>query len=137
VHDHDFDRIQPDWKPTAARYEGGSENTPGFIGLRASLELLLGYGTANLGRRVLQITELACHTLAAAGATIESVRDGGHDSGIVSFTWPHGNMRAIRRQLLNQGIVLSFRGGCLRISPHAYTSEDDIARLVAALEHPA
>jgi selenocysteine lyase/cysteine desulfurase len=46
-HDHDFDRIEPDWKPSAARYEGGSENTPGFIGLRASLQLLLAYGAGN------------------------------------------------------------------------------------------
>lgn len=137
AHDHDFDRIEPDWKPSAARYEGGSENTPGFIGLRASLELLLDYGADNLARRILEITNFACQRLTSAGATIQSVRDGEHDSGIVSFTWPHGDMRAIRHQLLNKNIVLSFRSGRLRISPHAYTNEDAIERLVATLQNPA
>ena len=51
---------------TAERYEGGSMNMAGFIGLNASLELLLRYGQEAIGRRVLEITDLACRRLAGS-----------------------------------------------------------------------
>ncbi len=134
-HEREFDRIELDVKPNAARYEGGTANMVGFIGLAASLKLLLGLGTTAISRRILEITDFACRQLESAGATISSLREGEHRSGIVSFTWP-GDMQAIRSKFIAKNILTSFRGGCLRISPHAYNTEDEIERLVAALRNP-
>jgi selenocysteine lyase/cysteine desulfurase len=122
-------------KPTAARFEGGSENMAGFIGLGASIDLLMSFGFDAIGRRVLQITDRACEELASAGATISSRREDPHASGIVSFSWP-GDPAKLQRRLAQQGIVLSCRGGRLRISPHAYNNEQDVERLVDALRNP-
>jgi selenocysteine lyase/cysteine desulfurase len=133
VHEHDFDRIELDFKPSAARFEGGSENMVGNLALGASLELLTSFGIPQIAQRILQLTDLACERLTAAGGTIASVRDGDHRSGIVSFIWP-GDMSALREKLLRQNIVVSYRGGRLRISPHAYNSEEDIDRLVDVLQ---
>ncbi len=130
----DYDHIELDLKPTAARYEGGSENMAGFIGLGASLELLASYGPKALGQRILQITEFACQALQDAGATIKSIREGDKRSGIVAFHWPTGEMAALRHQMRDKKIVLSYRGGCLRISPHAYTTEGDIEQFVGSLQ---
>ena len=132
---HDFDHIALDFKPSAARFEGGSENMAGFIGLGASLELLSGLGVENVARRILAVTDMACEKLTAAGATIASVREGDHRSGIVSFAWP-GDMAQMRTKLAGQNVALSYRGGRLRISPHAYNDEQDIDRLVEALQNP-
>ncbi len=133
VHDGQFDRIELELKPSASRFEGGTENVVGVLALGASLELLESCGIDQIGERVLGITDYACQQLAAAGATIESPREGDHRSGIVSFTWP-GDMALLRRRLLDDGVVVSHRCGCLRISPHAYNNEADIERLVAALQ---
>ncbi len=46
VHAADYNRIELELKPSAARYEGGSQNMVGFIGLAESLELLLEFGHA-------------------------------------------------------------------------------------------
>src|SRR4030067_100565 len=44
VHAHDFTHIELKLKPSAARYEGGSQNMVGMIGLGESLRLLTGLG---------------------------------------------------------------------------------------------
>jgi selenocysteine lyase/cysteine desulfurase len=134
AHDRDFSRIELNFKKTAERYEGGSMNMAGFIGLNASLELLLRYGQDAIGARVLEITDLACSRLACAGAIVESFRGGERRSGIVSFRFPGRDPDALRKQCLQRQVVLSCRGGRLRISPHAYNDASDIDRLIDALE---
>ena len=42
----DFDTLKLDLKPTAARYEGGTMNTVGFLALGASLEVLKQQGVS-------------------------------------------------------------------------------------------
>jgi selenocysteine lyase/cysteine desulfurase len=133
VHARDFTHIELNYKETAERYEGGSMNMAGFIGLNASLELLLRYGQDAIGARVLEITDLACRRLSGAGAVIDSIRSGDYRSGIVSFRLPGRDPDELRRQCLQRQVVLSCRAGRLRISPHAYNDESDIDRLIEAL----
>ncbi len=134
VHAHDFSRIDLELKPAAERYEGGSPNCAGLIGLGASLELLASYGFEAIAARVLELTDLACARLTAAGATILSNREGHHRSSIVAFTLPAADPQQVRRRCLERGVVLSCRGGGLRISPHAYNNEADLDRLIEAIE---
>ncbi len=137
AHAFDFARIELDFRPGAARYEGGSQNMGGFIGLGASLALLGEVGTEALARRVLEVTDFACCKLEAIGAVVRSERGGGHGSGIVTFEIPNRDPAALRRRCLEAGVVLSYRGGRLRISPHAYNNAQDVDRLIAALESTA
>ena len=134
VHAHDFARIELALKDTAERYEGGSPNTAGFIGLGASLELLSRFGFQAIARRVLEITDLACRRLEQIGAVIHSDRRQAHKSGIVAFELPGRDPQAARRHCLEQDVVLSCRGGRLRISPHAYNDDSDVDRLIEALK---
>lgn len=134
VHSHDFSRIELVLKPSAERYEGGSQNMAGMIALRASMELLATIGAEALSRRIFEITDLACERLQGLGAVIHSDRSPEHKSGIVVFDFPGRDLQAIRQQCLERGVVLSFRGGLLRISPHGYNNSEDIERLVDALE---
>lgn len=131
---HDFHRINLDFVDTAARYEGGSQSMIGAIALGASLDLLAQYGSEAIGRRVVEITDLACQRLADAGAKVLSHRHGEHRSGIVLFDWPGRDPQAVRNHALAQGVVLSCRAGRLRISPHAYNDASDIDRLIEALK---
>jgi selenocysteine lyase/cysteine desulfurase len=133
AHSSDYGRIELEFKPSADRFEGGSQNMVGFLGLGASLELLLEYGTPAIAQRILEVTDLACQRLQAAGATIASHREGAHRSGIVSFELPGQDPVEVRKRCLAAGVVLSARGGRLRLAAHAYNDEQDIDRLVAAL----
>jgi cysteine desulfurase / selenocysteine lyase len=138
VHAHDFSHIALELRPTAVRYEGGSQNMVGVLALGASLQLLadLGLGPAisPVAARVLQVTDWACQRLTEVGAHVTSSRQGDQRSGIVVFEVPGRDPERLRRACLVDRVALSCRGGRLRISPHAYTDGDDIERLVRVLE---
>jgi selenocysteine lyase/cysteine desulfurase len=135
----DFSQVELNLKPTAARYEGGSSNMVGLHALGASLKLLVGLGTDAIAAAILDITEKACQRLTEIGAEIVSDRRPDHRggqqrSGIVAFELPGRDPMAIKRHCLKQQIVFGCRAGRLRISPHAYNNEEDIDRLVLAIQ---
>jgi selenocysteine lyase/cysteine desulfurase len=142
VHAHNFDLIELDLKKSAARYEGGSHNMAGFLALGASLKLLGSLGIENIAASILDFTDLACAEIEKVGATILSPRKrpdrsyGNTDprSGIVVFDLPGCDPMEVRKYCLQQSVVLSCRGGHLRISPHAYNNEQDLEQLIDALE---
>jgi selenocysteine lyase/cysteine desulfurase len=134
IHAGDFSRGDMQLKPTAARYEGGTCPMPGLVGLAASLELLAGYNIHAMSERLIELTDLACERLLSIGANIATDRTAGRQSGIVAFDLPGRDPLAVRKHCLERGVVLSCRGGRLRISPHAYNNEDDIERLIEALQ---
>ncbi len=133
VHAHDFHRIELNLKPSAERFEGGSHNSVGMIGLGESLSLLTRLEPARIALRVLELTDYACEGLTGLGARIISNRSPGLKSGIVAFELPGVDPHEIKQRCYEAGIVLSVRGGRLRISPHAYNNEEDVDRLLGVL----
>lgn len=134
VHDNDYTRIELRLKETAARYEGGGPNSAGFIGLGASLDLLASVGIAEIGSRILEITDLCRQRLEAIGATITSPwGDSENRSGILTFELPGCDSLALRKYCYTRHVALACRSGKLRISPHAYINRSDIDQLIAAL----
>jgi selenocysteine lyase/cysteine desulfurase len=133
VRNSDFHRIELVLKDTAARYEGGTNNMAGFVGLGASLELLASWPPGKIAERVLELTDLAVERLQRVGARVASCRDGDRRSGIVGFELPGKDPAVVRSKCLASGIVLSCRAGRLRISPHAYNDESEIEKLIEVL----
>jgi selenocysteine lyase/cysteine desulfurase len=134
----DFTHIELNLRPTAARYEGGSQNNAGMLALGASLKLLMDCGIDAVAASILDITDQACHRLAEIGAKVVSDRRPDHRageqrSGIVSFELPGRDPLAVKRHALRQNVVFGCRAGRLRISPHAYNNEEDLDRLIEAL----
>jgi selenocysteine lyase/cysteine desulfurase len=135
VHNRDYSRIEIQMKPSAARHEGGAANSVGFIGLGASLDLLVSLGYEAIGRRVQEITDECCRRLTAVGAEIFSRRDKPeHCSGIVSFTVPGCDPNVLRKACKERKVAISLRVGYLRISPHAYINDEDIDALIEGIE---
>ena len=130
----EFDKIELDLKPSACRFEGGSNNMAGLIGLGASLNLLHEFGlTADespIASQILLLAEELATKLESAGAVIHSSRDDKIRTGIVIFELPGHDPVEIRAKLLDNKIVTSARGGGVRAAAHCYNNSDDIDRLV-------
>jgi selenocysteine lyase/cysteine desulfurase len=133
VHAHDFDHIELRLKPHAGRWESGTLNVGGILGLGASIGLLLEAGIENICRRVHELTDHLCERVRQGGMSVYSSRQPGEASGIVSLELPGSNLRNLVRKLRDAGIIVNQRGGRLRISPHAYNTHEEIDHLVASL----
>jgi selenocysteine lyase/cysteine desulfurase len=128
---NDYTRVELSIKPTAARYEGGGPNMVGLVALGASLKLLNSTGPAAIGKRILEITDRCCEGLEELGAKIDSQRnDPNHNSGIVTFELPGCDPQIIRKHGYTRKVALAQRAGKLRISPHAYINDEEIAALL-------
>lgn len=137
VQGSDYTRIELNLKSEASRYEGGSQNMVGFIGLGASLDLLtsLGVGPQNspVADHVLSITDYSCQRLLELGAMFHAPRDGHHRSGIVTFNLPGHDANTIRRRLESEKIIVRCRAGGVRLSPHGYATTAEVDRLIDEL----
>jgi cysteine desulfurase / selenocysteine lyase len=141
VKPYDFDRIDLQIRPSASRYEGGAANMAGQIGLAASLNLLRELGVSSaaspVAECVLDIARHACSELLKIGATILSPQAAGHESGIVTFALPGLEPMSLREKLMAAGVIVSCRGGGLRISAHGYNNQEDVTRLIEVVQRVA
>lgn len=120
-------------KDDARRYESGSHNVAGLLGLKASLELLLEIGTSAIAERLKTLGDRLIAGLEQKGYQIVSPRGEGQWSGIVSFVSKTHDHQQIFRQLREQGVEIAVREGRLRASPHFYNTEPQIDELISRL----
>ena len=137
VQGNDYTKIELQIRPAASRYEGGSQNMVGFIGLGASLDLLTSLGVgpqqSPIAELVLATTDFACERLADLGATLLAPRTGAHRSGIVTFQLPGRDPNDVRRTLEAADIIVRCRAGGVRISPHGYNTREEVDRMMGVL----
>jgi len=132
----DFSRNDFRLKPHAGRWESGTLNVGGIMGLGASLELLLEIGIPAIAAQVLELTDYLCAAAVGTGLEVFSSRRSGDKSGIVSLTVPGVEPRRLVSRCRDHGIVVAHRGGRLRVSPHCYNTRAEIDRLLEVLRAP-
>jgi selenocysteine lyase/cysteine desulfurase len=130
----EFRRGELRYRRGAARFEPGTLNSLGIAGLGGSLELLLSVGTVAIEARIRELTDRIVGGLQACGWRVVSSRRPGEWSGIVAATHESLDPHDVTRRLTARGIHVSARAGRLRISPHFWNTEEEVDRLLAALE---
>ena len=135
---HLFSGSSFDIRGEAARFEAGSANMVGMSALAASVELFLEirrqHGNQAIGERVIGLAETLDRMLGEIGVPTRLPADPQCRSGIVTFDVPETDPAAVRKEAMQRGVVVSCRGGGVRASIHAYNNEDDLARLVEAVQ---
>ena len=134
VNAFDFSKIDFRLKSHAGRWENGTLNFPGILGLGASLRLLLDIGISALSERLMEVTDHLCDRSRSIGLEVFSSRDASERSGIVSLLAPGRDLQQVKRRCRDAGIVINHRAGRLRISPHCYNTIEEIDRLTELLK---
>lgn len=132
AHRDDFDNLELSLDPTARRFEGGTQNHTGISGMGASVDLLLSAGVDRIWRHVSHLCDRVAAALEDCGAELLSDRGEG-SSGIVTFSVPGHDAEGVHMALRDHAIVVSPRGGGVRISPHGYNTIEEIDALIAAV----
>ena len=123
----------------AQKFEAGTHNLLGIVGLVAAMELILELGIENIARELLRKRALLVPALEAKGFTVlqpKVLPDAA--SGIVSFHKPGTDLAALHQKLEAAGIITSLRGArngeqYIRLSPHYYTTDAELHRMLELL----
>jgi selenocysteine lyase/cysteine desulfurase len=114
----------------AAKLEPGTQMHLGIRALGAAIDLLLEIGPAAIEQRVLAITDALARELTAIGARVLSPRGAGEGSGILTIAL--GDPSALQAMFSRHGIICRQRMGGVRLAPHFYADDSDVARVVDA-----
>jgi len=123
----------------AVKYEAGTQNLVGLVGLIASMELALEIGVENIAAELLRKRALLVPALQAKGFTVLNADAKPENaSGIVSFFKPGKDLSALNQKLSEAGIVASLRTdrkgqNYIRLSPHFYNTDAELQRVLELL----
>ncbi|MGQ0541682.1 MAG: aminotransferase class V-fold PLP-dependent enzyme [Blastocatellia bacterium] len=130
----DFDDREQPWKPAALAWESGTGASSLFYGHEQSQKLLTETGLEKIENHLEELSDYLCECLAGKNYTILSSRARGEKSAIVCIKHANGlHCGEIAEKLRKENIIVSPRGGRLRIAPHFYNNREDIDRLIEAL----
>jgi cysteine desulfurase/selenocysteine lyase len=130
---YDFGNYEQGYAAGARRFEPGTLNTAGVLGLGAALELFLSLGSERIERYLLELGDYLCGRLAERGYRVVSSRRPGEQSAIIACEHDRYAAGDLYHRLEEQRIITTPRMGRLRISPHFYNVREEIDRLIAAL----
>lgn len=119
-------------RPDAARVEPGSPPHLAIHALGAAVDLLLEVGPPRIEERVLALAAKLGEELRRRGAELLSPWEAEARSAIVTFRL--GDSAALQAAFRDEGIITRQRMGGIRLAPHFYNNDDDIARVLAVVE---
>ncbi|MDH5197329.1 MAG: aminotransferase class V-fold PLP-dependent enzyme [Gemmatimonadota bacterium] len=131
----DFTRLT-DYDPTfhedARRFELITLPFQDMAGMTASLGLFEEVGIATVAEHLRALRIPLLEAAARGRFAVVSPTDPPHDCGI--WCIQTADLRGTYRRLRAAGVVASLREGSIRLSPHFYTTLDDIARVIEVLD---
>src|SRR6185295_18655260 len=111
----------------ALAWETGTGPAALLYGLKASIELLSGFGVQNIANYLQELTDHLCDGLKANGYELVSSRVPGEKSQVVCVRPRQGmSAMALYHHLMSRNIVTAPRGDRLRIAPHFYNTPAEV-----------
>jgi selenocysteine lyase/cysteine desulfurase len=132
----DFARLvdyRDDYKPGARRFDMGEKsNPPLLLGATAALDMLAAWGIANIAETLAARTAAIGMAARALGFTVPA--PGVRAPHFLSIGFPAGIPDGLIARLAAANVFASQRGDQLRVTPHLYNDDVDIAALVDVLK---
>jgi cysteine desulfurase / selenocysteine lyase len=127
------------FRPGGPKFEVGTTNLLGLVGLVEAMRLILDYGVENIARELLRKRSWMVPALQAKGySVLQADAAPENASAIMSCFHPARDLAAAHQKLLDAGIFTSLRTDrsgqkYLRLSPHFYNSDAELRRALELL----
>jgi cysteine desulfurase / selenocysteine lyase len=127
------------FRQDARRYEAGTHAYGNLLGLKAACELLLEVGVDNIAAELVRKRAWLTPALEQLGFTVLQSHMPPENAGaITAFHRPGTDMPALHRRLSEAGITTSLRRlpteeWVVRLSPHFYTTDAELNRVIETL----
>lgn len=131
-NEDDFYNLDLKLKRDSRRFETGTLNVSGIVALETAVDMLLEIGIERIFERILVLNDLLSDGLTKRNLRIVSPADRESRSGILSFMPDDAGL--LFRHFLDNDVLVSQRGRALRLSPHFYNDENDIAGFFRVLD---
>jgi cysteine desulfurase/selenocysteine lyase len=118
----------PELADSAEKYEGGAVTFAVIYAMEAAIDLILEIGPDVIEQRVLSLAEKTRDIVRRHGARVDLC-----GSPIVAARFENRDVSALAKALQEQRVLVSARRGHLRVSPHFYNNEQDLATFADAL----
>ncbi|HSY17191.1 MAG TPA: aminotransferase class V-fold PLP-dependent enzyme [Candidatus Acidoferrales bacterium] len=131
------DKIE--FRSGAAKFEAGTHNLLGLVGLLAAMELTLEIGVEEIARELLRKRAWLVPALQAKGYTVLNADAKPENaSSITAIHQPGQDMAALCEKLAANGVIASLRTDrkaqkYLRLSPHFYNTDAELQRVMELL----
>jgi len=125
------DRLE--YPDTARRFEASTMAYGCALGLAEAIQYLNRIGVGRILAHNRHLADLLSNALQGKGATVISPERERERSSILTVDFPGRDTEGIARQLNARSIVVSYRMGAIRISPHLYNDEGDIEEMIDAV----
>ena len=133
AHEHPFEFAggPVTYAPDIHRFLNGTPNVPAMYSARSGYEIVNEIGVPAIREKSRRQTQHLIALADAAGLHVRSPRDPEARGGTIILGVPDPDGRAIVAELGRRQILVDFRPGAgIRIAPHFYTSDDEIAHTV-------
>lgn len=127
-----FDNMKIRMSKNASRFELSTPHFPNIIALRASVKYISRINILRIEERIHYLTQYLIDRLAELKIQILSPLANTQRSAIIVFKSRSPNH--LVAYLGKRRIIVSARGGGIRVSPHFYNDERDIDKLILALK---
>ena len=128
----DFAGGPVDYAPDAFRFLGGTPNIPGLYSARAGYRIIQQIGVPAIRAKSVRQTTRLIELADQAGIAVRSQREPARRGGVVILDVADGEQ--VTAELLRRQILVDYRPGAgIRISPHFYTSENELERTIHEL----
>jgi len=128
-----------EFRSGAKKFEAGTHNLLGLVGMLAAMELVLEIGVDQIAAELRRKRAWLVPALQAKGYTVLNAEPKPENAGaITSFFAPGKDMAALNHQLTEGGVVASLRTDrqgqhYLRLSPHFYNTDAELHRVLELL----
>ncbi len=132
AHPFEFANGPIEYAPDIRRFLNGTPNVPAMYSARSGYEIVQEIGVASIRAKSQRQTQRLIALAEEAGLKVHSPLDPALRGGTVILDVPDG--REVTAELVRRQILVDFRPGAgIRIAPHFYTSDDEIALTIHEL----
>ena len=124
---------QEAFQPAARRFDMGEKSNPAqLLGASAAMRQILDWGVDNIAQTLQAKTDYIADEL--TGNLMTPIERNLRAPHYLGLRFSGGIPKGLAASLAEDNIYVSVRGPAMRVTPHLYSTEADIARLIKALK---
>jgi kynureninase len=122
-----------EYAPDIRRFLNGTPNIPGMYSARSGYEIVAQIGVPAIRLKSQRQTKLLIALADEANLSVRSPREPEQRGGTIILDVPNG--REVTAELIRRHILVDYRPGAgIRIAPHFYNSDDELAHTIRELQ---